>query len=186
MTDTIVVGAGMSGLVRARELRRRGESVVLLEASDQVGGLVRSRKKDGFLLELGPNTVRPTPELWSLVEALGLREEALLADPRLPRYIAWNGKLHPLPTSPVGLLGTGLLSAGGKVRLFKEPFAPRGCDPEETVHSFFSRRLGAEVADHFVEPFIGGIFAGSSRSLAVSAAFPTLDRWEKDRGSLFL
>ena len=71
------------------------------------------------------------------------------------------------------------------MRLFEEPFAPRGCDSEETVHSFFSRRLGAEVADHFVEPFIGGIFAGSSRSLAVSAAFPTLDRWEKEYGSLF-
>ena len=185
MRGTIVVGAGMSGLVRARELQRQGEDVALLESSDRVGGLVRSREKDRFLLELGPNTVRPTAELWSLVEELGLREQTLLADPRLPRYVSWNGTLHALPMSPAGLLRTRLLSAGGKLRLLAEPFARKGSDPEETVHSFFSRRVGSEVADHFVEPFIGGIFAGSSRSLAVSAAFPTLDRWEKDHGSLF-
>ena len=186
MTGTIVVGAGMSGLIRARELARRGEEVVLLESSDRVGGLVRSQKKDGFLLELGPNTVRPTPELWKLVEELGLREAALLADPRLPRFIFWNGALHALPMSPGGLVGTRLLSTRGKGKLLLEPFARKGGDPDESVHSFFSRRLGPEVAERFIEPFIGGIFAGSSKTLAVSAAFPTLDRWEKEHGSLLI
>ena len=184
MTDTIVVGAGVSGLVRARELARRGERVCLLEASNRVGGLVQTRKKDGFLLELGPNTVRPTAELWSLVEGLGLRDQALLADPALPRYVCWNDALHALPMSPGGLLRTRLLSLGGKLRLLGEPFARRGSEPEESVHSFFSRRVGVEVADRIVEPFVGGIFAGSSRALAVSAAFPTLDRWEREHGSL--
>jgi oxygen-dependent protoporphyrinogen oxidase len=184
MTRTAVIGAGMSGLVRAWDLSRRGEDVVLLESSDHVGGLVRTREVDGFLLELGPNTVRPTPELWRLVEELGLTGQALMADPKLPRYIYWKGSLHALPMSPGSLVGTSILSPGAKLRLLTEPLRRRGTDPEESVHSFFSRRLGPEIADRFIEPFIGGIFAGSSKALAVAAAFPTMDRWEKDHGSL--
>jgi len=182
--STIVVGAGMSGLVRARALAERGEDVLLLETSARPGGAVRTEHKDGFLLELGPNTVRPTPELWSLVGALGLREEALLADPRLPRYVEWKGRLHALPMSPVSLARTPLLSARGKLRLLAEPFARRGGDSEESVHAFFARRLGTEVADRFIEPFVGGIFAGSSRALSIAAAFPSLARWDSDHGSL--
>jgi protoporphyrinogen/coproporphyrinogen III oxidase len=185
-TRTIVIGAGMSGLVRARALAERGEEVLLLEASSRPGGVVRTERKDGFLLELGPNTVRPTPELWDLVGELGLRDEALLADPRLPRYVEWQGKLNALPTSPGSLFRTPLLSARGKLRLLSEPFARRGHDPEESVHAFFARRLGSEVADRFIEPFVGGIFAGSSRDLSISAAFPTPARWDREHGSLLL
>ena len=185
MTGTIVVGAGMSGLVRAHALARRGEDVLLLEASEAVGGVMQTRSQDGFLLELGPNTVRPTPELWGLVEELGLTGEALLADPKLPRYVSWKGGLHALPTSPLALASTPLLSASGKLRLFAEPFVAKGTDPEESVHAFFARRLGPEIAERFLEPFVGGIFAGSARDLVLSAVFPTLDRWEKEKGSLF-
>ena len=183
-SNTIVVGAGMSGLARAYALAERGHDVLLLEASSRAGGVVASERRDGFLLELGPNTVRPSAELWALVGDLGLRGEALLADPRLPRYIDWNGSLHALPMSPRGLLATRLLSAGGKLRLLAEPFARRGTDPEESLHAFFARRLGTQVADHFIEPFVAGIFAGSSRELSAAAAFPMLFSWDREHGSL--
>jgi len=49
--------------VRARSLARHGDDVVLLEESPRAGGVVRTEQRDGFLLELGPNTVRPTAEL---------------------------------------------------------------------------------------------------------------------------
>jgi oxygen-dependent protoporphyrinogen oxidase len=181
---TIVIGAGMSGLVRARALAQFGEDVVLLEASARPGGAVRTERKDGCLLELGPNTVRPTSELWALVGELGLRDEALLADPRLPRYVEWQGRLHALPMSPGSFVRTPLLSAGGKFRLLAEPFARRTSEKEESVHAFFARRLGREVADRFIEPFVGGIFAGSSRALSISAAFPSLARWDREHGSI--
>lgn len=184
MSSTFVVGAGMSGLVRARALLARGEDARLFESSDRPGGAVRTERKDGFLLELGPNTVRPTAELWALVEELGLRDEALLADPRLPRYVEWEGRLHALPMSPGGLVSTKLLSARAKLRLLAEPFARHEAGPEESVHSFFARRLGEEVADRFIEPFVGGIFAGSSKSLSIAAAFPTFARWDRDHGSI--
>src|SRR5437899_1732382 len=101
-SGTIVVGAGMSGLVRAHSLANRQEGVLLLESSGRVGGAVASERREGFLLELGPNTVRLTPELWTLIGDLGLREQAMLADPRLARYVEWRGHLHALPMSPLG------------------------------------------------------------------------------------
>jgi oxygen-dependent protoporphyrinogen oxidase len=184
MTRTVVIGAGISGLTRTWALQRRGEEVLLLESSDRVGGVVRSVRKDGYLLEMGPNTVRPTRELWSLVHELGLTSEALLADPKLPRYIDWGGKLHALPMGPGDLWRTAVLSGAGKRRLFAEPFIRRGPGGEESVRDFFSRRLGPEVAERFIEPFVSGIWAGDAGRLSVASAFPKLAGWEKEKGSI--
>jgi phytoene dehydrogenase-like protein len=51
--DAIVVGAGLSGLAAAIHLSRAGKSVLVLEASDGVGGRVRSDYVDGFILDRG-------------------------------------------------------------------------------------------------------------------------------------
>jgi oxygen-dependent protoporphyrinogen oxidase len=184
VSRTVVVGAGLSGLVRGYAIARGGGDVRVLEASGRPGGVVASVSRDGFLLELGPNTVRPTPEVWGLVEELGLEPVALLADARLPRYIELAGRLHALAPGPQTLFTTKLLSARGKARLLAEPFISRGGDPRETVRGFFARRLGAEVADHLAAPFVSGIWAGDAGSLAAAAAFPQLVRWEREHGSL--
>jgi oxygen-dependent protoporphyrinogen oxidase len=181
---TAVVGGGLSGLVRARALAARGEQVLLFEESDHPGGVVRSANQDGYLLELGPNSVRPTPELWGLVEELGLESEALLANPSMPRFIDFGGRLHAVPMSPGGLFGTKLLSARGKLRLFAEPFVRRGDPGGESVSAFFSRRLGNEVAERLVEPFVSGIWGGRGDGLSVAQAFPSLARWEVGSGSV--
>ena len=184
MTATIIVGGGLSGLVRGHLLAGRGRDVRVLEATDRVGGAARTEKVEGYLLELGPNTVRPTPEIWDLVLELGLKESALLADPRLPRYIEFEGTLHELAPGPQTLVKTRLLSTAGKFRLLREPFVARGSDPQETVHDFFSRRLGPQVAERLVAPFVSGIWAGDAKALSASASFPRLFAWERQHGSL--
>ena len=181
---TVVIGAGLSGLAAAYALLRRGEDCVVLEASRRPGGVVRTERRGGFLLELGPNTVRPTPEILGLVDDLGLTSEAIFADPRAPRFIDFAGALHPLPQSPRALLATRLLSSRGKWRLLAEPFVRRTTTPEESVRDFVARRLGEEVADRLVEPFVGGVFAGSAGALSVADAFPLLAGWEREHGSL--
>lgn len=183
---TAIVGAGVSGLVRARALVARGEEVLVFEESEHAGGVVRSERRDGYLLELGPNTVRPTAELSSLVDELGLAGEVLLAEARLPRYVDFGGRLHALPMSPAALLRTKLLSARGKLRLLGEPFVPRGnpSPSNESVLAFFSRRLGPEIAERFVEPFVSGIWAGRSDALSAAQAFPALVSLETEFGSL--
>src|SRR5262249_21669788 len=176
----------LSGLTRADALARAGEEVLLLEESSRPGGVVRTQRSDGYLLELGPNTVRPTAPLWNLVVGLGLEKEALLADPRAPRFVDFAGRLQPLPMSPGSLLSTKLLSAKGKLRLLGEPFVRRGPGGSESVRSFFARRLGSEVAERFVEPFVSGIYAGDAARLSIAECFPRLERWEKEHGSLLL
>ncbi|HEY1252214.1 MAG TPA: protoporphyrinogen oxidase, partial [Thermoanaerobaculia bacterium] len=186
MRRTVVVGAGLSGLAAGLASARRGDETVVLEASDRPGGVVRSERSGGYLLELGPNTVRPTPEIFALVRELGLEGEALYADARLPRYVDFRGALHAVPTSPPGLLATRLLTAGGKLRLLAEPLVParRGGDSEESVRDFVARRLGPQVAERLVEPFVGGVFAGSAARLSAADAFPILAEWERKHGSL--
>jgi len=181
---TIVVGGGLSGLTAAFRLSRAGADVVLLEATGRAGGVMRTEERKGYLLEAGPNTVRFTAPLQDLIEELGLRDETLLANPGMPRYIDFDGKLHELPATPLSLAGTRLLSAAGKLRLLSEPFRRSGPGGDESVRDFVARRLGPEVADRLAEPFIAGIFAGDASELSASAIFPALVEWERKRGSL--
>ena len=51
--DVVIVGAGLAGLVAARVLEQNGIAPLLLEASDGVGGRVRSDIVDGFILDRG-------------------------------------------------------------------------------------------------------------------------------------
>src|SRR5690349_14284564 len=63
-TDVVVVGAGLAGLAAATRLRRAGLDVLVLEASDDVGGRVRTDEVDGYLLDRGfqvHNTAYPEP-----------------------------------------------------------------------------------------------------------------------------
>ena len=179
-----MVGGGIAGLARGYALASRGVDVRVLEASPRPGGVVRTERAGDYLLELGPNTVRPTREIWDLIGALGLSEAALLAPPGLPRFIEFEGRLHALAPGPQTLLTTRLLSIPGKLRLLREPFVRAGNDPLESVADFFGRRLGREVAERLVAPFVSGIWAGDAGALAVRSAFPMLVRWEREHGSL--
>ena len=57
--DCIVVGAGLAGLTVARELEKSGQSVLLLEATDSVGGRVKSDFIDGFICDRGFQVINP-------------------------------------------------------------------------------------------------------------------------------
>lgn len=57
--DCIVVGAGLAGLTAARAVQQAGNSVLLLDASDQVGGRVRSDVIDGFICDRGFQVINP-------------------------------------------------------------------------------------------------------------------------------
>ncbi len=74
MTPTLpvlAVGGGISGLVCAYALRKAGVEVQIVEASTQPGGVIRSENREGFLLELGPQSFSGTAVLRSLCADLG-------------------------------------------------------------------------------------------------------------------
>lgn len=181
--DCVVVGAGISGLSAAYELHQRGASVLVVEARAEAGGSMRSEQTaEGFLLENGPNTVvTRDPALDQQFAALGIASERLVANPQGGRrYIVLNGKPELLPMSPSALFKTPLLSTRARLRLLAEPFIPRATTPDESVAAFFTRRLGAELADNLVDPFVSGVYAGNPRELSVrSSIFAPL--WEAER-----
>lgn len=174
---TIVVGGGLSGLVRARMLAEAGGDVLLLEKGPEPGGVVRTVEQDGFRLELGPNTVRPTAALIALANELGIAGEMVFADPKLPRFIEIGGRLRKIPFPA--------LSAATMLRAAAEPFLPRRKDPgEESAYDFVARRFGTGIARYALEPFVSGIYAGDARLLSAEAAFPGIVAAEREHGSV--
>lgn len=187
--DCIVVGGGMSGLSTAYALLQRNVDVLLIEAGANPGGSMQSeRTPEGFVLEHGPNTVTSKdPELWAHFESLGLEEQRLVADRAGGRrYILLDGKPTLIPTAPPALIASPLLSPLAKLRVLAEPLIPRGPTEDESVFSFFARRLGYEPASRLLDPFVSGVYAGDPRSLSVRSAFPSIWEAEQRAGSVIL
>ncbi|MBX3277184.1 MAG: protoporphyrinogen oxidase [Acidobacteria bacterium] len=185
--DAIILGAGISGLTAAHRLSRRNRRILLLESNDRVGGAIETMESDGFLIERGPNSLRGTHEFLDLVDELGIDDELIAADPRAPAYIYHRNALHAVPMGPAALIGTELLSLRGKMRLLAEPFISRAEGlGEESIASFIRRRLGDEVLERIVAPFVSGVYAGDAEQLSVQAAMARLAGFETDSGSIML
>lgn len=181
---TVIVGAGVAGLTAAYRCLQAGRHTVLLESAPRFGGAIRSERRSDYLLEFGPNTVHATSRLTALIDALELRDRVITADPASPRYIHRNLRLYSVPLTPSAFVKSDLLSLNGKARVFAEPFVKRGREADESVQRFISRRLGREVADRLVSPFLSGVWAGDVRVLSAQSAFPRWVGWEKTKGSL--
>ena len=182
-----VVGGGIAGLTAAYRLKQRGARVVVYEAGDRVGGSIRTERRDGYVAELGPNSLASPPEsLRALVTELDLHSSLLPASPAARnRYVVRKGKLLPLPMSPQAFLTTRLLSNGAKLAVFGEPLVDAGDSPvEESVATFIRRRFNQEILDYLANPFVGGIYAGDPEQLSVRHALPKLYALERAHGSV--
>lgn len=187
---TVIVGGGISGLAAAFELQRRRPdwSLLVLEREATPGGWVRSSSHDGFNFDWGPNGFQPAPRTLELVEQLGLTESLVPAsESSRSRYLYRDWGLRKVPLKPWQLLGSGLLSPAGKLRLLLEPLlagrSSRIAAGEESVYGFVRRHFGSEAAA-LSEPMVLGITAGDARRLSVDALFPALRRSESEHGSL--
>jgi oxygen-dependent protoporphyrinogen oxidase len=187
MAAVAVVGAGVAGLTAAYRLKRAGVRVVLYEASDRIGGTVRTERRDGYVADLGPNSMAaPTPAVAALLGELGLESRIVAASPEARfRYVVRRGKLLALPTSPPELLTTRLLSNTAKLAVFGEPLVETGDSPvEESIAGFVRRRFNQEVLDYVANPLVAGIFAGDPEQLSVRYALPRLFALEQSHGSV--
>lgn len=187
MTGPIaVLGGGIAGLTVAFHLRRAGLDVVLLESSPRFGGVIQTHLEDGWLFEFGPNTVLANhPSIDRLVEMADLEPERLSAGTvGATRYILKGGRLVPLPTTPPAFLASPVFSLGAKLRVCREPFVPRFRGGEETIAAFTRRRLGREMLDYAVGPFVSGVYAGDPEKLSVRYAVRKIHALEERHGSL--
>lgn len=181
-----IIGGGISGLCTAYGLQRAGINVTLFEKGVSVGGNIRTEQRDGFLIEHGPNSLLVSTELLDLISSLGIYDQ--IAQAKLAakkRFIVRNGRLTALPSGLLDLIGSRAFSTRAKLRLLKEPFVRTKSLADESIASFFERRLGREIVDYAVDPFISGIFAGDPEKLSIKNAFPRVFEMECDHSSLF-
>jgi oxygen-dependent protoporphyrinogen oxidase len=187
MASVAVIGAGITGLTAAFWLKQRGTSVVVYEAADRAGGVIRSERQSGYLAELGPSSMSaPTAATAALISELGLDASVVHASPEVrTRYIVRRGKLVRLPLAPAELLTSRLLSNSAKLAVFGEPLVETGDSPlDESVAAFVRRRFNQEVLDYVVNPFVAGIFAGDPEQLSLRHALPQLQALERAHGSV--
>ncbi len=189
MQDAIIIGGGITGLTTGYLLQQKGLEISVVEKSLRPGGPIQSVNHNGYLIEKGPNSLLVSdPWIDSLIQELGLRDDISKVSPDAKkRYIARNGKPVSVPSGPFELIGSPLFSFRGKLSLLAEPFKkPLSGDKSnfETVSEFVKRRLGQEILDYAVDPFVGGIYAGDPDELILKDAFPILWELERNHGSL--
>lgn len=183
--QVVVVGGGISGLACAVRLQQLGVPVTLVESSDHFGGLIATVEQDGFLFESGPQSFQGTETLLGFIRELGIEGELYMADRRALRYVLRHGRLQKIPMSPQAILSTSLLGLGARWKVVSEAFR-KTVPPseEESIAAFVRRKFGHEILEYLVSPFVSGVYAGDPEQLSLRAAFPTLDEWEREYGSI--
>ncbi len=183
--QVLVVGGGISGLVCACALRKAGLDAHLFEASARPGGVIQSIARDGFLLELGPQSFSGTASLRALFQDLGISDQVVQAPEHAPRYVLVDGALRRVPLSPPAVFTSLLIDASTKWALVRDLFG-KSVPPEadESVADFFRRKVSPQLLDRLVDPFVSGVYAGDPERLSLRSAFPSLHEAEKSAGSV--
>jgi len=184
-----IVGGGISGLSLAHALRGEGIEPVVLEAAPTAGGKIASIRKDGFVLETGPNGfLDKEPATLELAASAGLREALRPAAKESGRRWIWlRGALREVPSSPPAFVRSDLVGPLTKARMALEPLSRRvkpGVD--ESIASFGRRHLGGRATRDLLGAMVLGIFGGDVERLSLASCFPRMAELEREHRSLVL
>jgi protoporphyrinogen/coproporphyrinogen III oxidase len=184
-TAALIIGAGISGLACAYALKKAGIDTLLLEASSEPGGIIRSQKLDGYLVERGPQSFSETPALRQLCAELAIDNKIVRAPSRAPRYVLLEGTLREVPLTPPAFLASSLFGVRTKWSMLRDALGTtHPPNSDESIADFVRRKFSAELLDKLVGPFISGIYAGDPERLSLRSAFPQLRDAEQSAGSI--
>lgn len=199
--SVVVIGGGISGLTTAHTLAtKHGDrfTVRVLEATDRLGGNVRTIRLGDYLIDEGPDSwVNTKPQITALARALGLGDRLIETIPENRKvYVRTERGLVPMPeglmlgipTRIVPLATTPLLSWRGKLRAAADLVLPKGFrrapGDDEPLGTYIERRLGREVLEKLAAPLLGGLYTGDVASLSLMATFPQLAALEEQGGMI--
>ncbi|KAK3010738.1 hypothetical protein RJ639_011291 [Escallonia herrerae] len=168
-TGVIIIGAGLAGLAAATRLRSENVPFLLVEASDAVGGRVRTDAVEGFLLDRGFQIfITAYPEAQKLLDyqALDLRKFYSGAQ------VYYDGRFHTVAdpvrhfsdslqtlTNPIGTVLDKLLIGLTRLRvLTKSDGDILAAKEVSTIEFLRSSGFSDSIVDRFFRPFFGGIF----------------------------
>lgn len=200
--DVAVIGGGITGLAALHAIEERRAagldtgSARLYEAAPEVGGTIRTRERDGFLLECGPDAfLNEKPEALNLIRRIGLTDDLISFSRAVAQrsFVYFGGRLYPVPegtwlmapTRMRPFIGSPLFSLKGKLRAGLELFIPpKEGDDDESVASFIRRRFGDEVFRRLGEPMVAGIYGGDAETLSARTVLPRFLKLEREYGGV--
>jgi oxygen-dependent protoporphyrinogen oxidase len=160
-----VVGAGVSGLLAAYTLKKKGYQVRILEQSTRAGGLIETKSSIHGPIETAAHSLMVNPEISALLQELGV-ELSEVHPKSSARYIYRKGKMRRFPLTFLETIRT-------LIRIFSRPSRP--IDPENATLAEWCRTyVGDAALKYLLAPFVTGVFAASPEELLLSAAFPRL------------
>jgi len=204
MKRIAIIGGGIAGLSAAYYLekaRRNGADLewTLLEKSDRLGGVIQTERRDGYVLEAGPDSfLTAKPDARLLCQDLGIADQLIGSnDFQRKTYILVKGRLVPIPdglefmvpTRVWPMATTPLFSFSTKLRMAAERFSSNGTrdqnrNEDESVAAFVRRHFGQQMVDRVAEPLLAGVYGGNAESLSVRAVLPRFVEMERESGSL--
>jgi len=199
-----VVGGGIAGLTAAFSLHEQAAGAglpltcTLLEAGSDWGGKILTHRAGELLIEAGPDSfLSQKPWGLELCQKLGLSGRLINTNEQHKKTFVYSrGRLRELPEGLVVIVPTklgpflksGLVSWPGILRMGLDLALPaRRASVEggdESLASFFSRRIGREAFERVVEPLMAGIYAGDASQISLRATFPRFLELEQTHGSL--
>lgn len=201
--DVAIVGGGIAGLTAAASLVERAAArgvplrLTLFEAGPRPGGVVRTERVDGFLLEGGPDCfITDRPWGLELCRRLGLEKDLVGTNPDCRRSFVLRGRrLLPVPEgfqllAPARLRNfarSPVLSLAGRARAAMDLFLPRGpLRDDESLASFVRRRFGDEALERLAQPLLAGIYGADPERLSLKATMPRFLDLEREHRSVIL
>ena len=200
MKRIAIIGGGIAGLSAAfylEKARRAGANLqwVLFEKSDRLGGVIETERRDGFVIEAGPDSfLSIKPDASRLCQELALGDQLIPSnDATRKTYILVKGKLVPIPhglefmvpTRVWPMITTPLFSFKTKLRMATEMFsAARKDASDESVGDFVRRHFGQEMVDRVADPLLAGVYGGNAERLSIRAVLPRFAEMERQHGSL--
>jgi oxygen-dependent protoporphyrinogen oxidase len=200
-----VIGGGVSGLGAAHRLTELAEQhnlpikVDVLEAREQCGGSIVTVRRDGCIVEGGPDSfITQKPWGLALCKRLGLAESIIGTNPDCRRTFVLNkGKLHSIPegflllapSKIMPFVTSKLFSWPGKMRMGLDLVLPRhhkDTSVDETLAHFVRRRFGQEALERVAQPLVGGIYTANPEKLSLRATMPRFLEMEAKYRSLIL
>ena len=184
MADVVVVGAGIAGLTAARDLAMAGLKVILLEASDAVGGKVCAHRVGGVQLDAGAESFATRSDtVAGLARELGMGDLLVTPNPAGAWLHQADGRAHRLPSTGVlGIPGTPMASdvlqivglAGG-LRAQLDSLIPGFVGSRETsLGALVRKRMGRRVLERLVAPVVAGVHSRHPDELDADVVAPGL------------